>query len=132
MNTHPTAGELVLAVSAFLERLTPGLAPREAFMARVAQNALGIVGRELAQGPEAVAAATAHLSALLGHAGALDRLVAELCDVLRTGEMDAETPGLLEALKANTLAQLAIDQPDYRWGGETTGSPIRSSAHDST
>ncbi|HEX2561298.1 DUF6285 domain-containing protein [Phenylobacterium sp.] len=130
MTTHPTAGELVAAVSAFLERLTPTLAPREAFMARVAQNALGIVWRELAQGPTAEAAAAARLSDLLGREGSLEALTSDLCRALRDGELDAASPGLLEALKANTLAQLAIDQPDYRWRAE--GAPTRSSAQEST
>lgn len=132
MTTHPTAGELVAAVSAFLERLTPALPPREAFMARVAQNALGIVGRELAQGPAAEADAAARLAALLGHEGELDALVAELSGALRSGELDAGSPGLLEALKANTLAQLAIDQPDYRWRAEAEDGPTRSSAQERT
>lgn len=129
MTTHPAAGELVAAVSAFLERLTPTLSPREAFMARVAQNALGIVGRELAQGPAAKAAAAERLAALLGRDGDLEMLTGELCAALRTGELDAGSPGLLEALKANTLAQLAIDQPGYRW---RAGDPTRSSAQEST
>jgi hypothetical protein len=132
MTTHPTTGELVSAVSAFLERLTPSLPPREAFMARVAQNALGIVARELAQGPDAEAAGRARLAALLGRDEPLDALISELCRALRAGELDAGSPGLAEALKANTLAQLAIDQPDYRWRAEATGTPTRSSAQEST
>lgn len=130
MSSHPTAGELVAAVSAFLERLTPNLPPREAFMARVAQNALGIVGRELAQGPAADAAAAARLAALLGREAALEALTSELCRALRTGELAAGSPGLVEALKANTLDRLAIDQPDYRWRAE--GAPTRSSAQERT
>lgn len=132
MTTHPTAGELVAAVSALLERLTPSLPPREAFMARVAQNALGIVGRELAEGPEAETAAAQRLAALLGHDGPLEALTSELCGALRTGQLEAGSPGLLAALKANTLAQLAIDQPDYRWRAEGDGAPTRSSAQDKT
>lgn len=132
MTTHPTAPELAAAVSRFLERLTPALPPREAFMARVAQNALGIVGRELAQGPAAEAAAAARLSALLKRDGSLAELTSELCRALREGEIDTASPALLEALKANTLERLAIDQPDYRWrtGGEA--GPTRSSAQDRT
>lgn len=130
MTTHPTAGELTTAVSAFLERLTPALPPREAFMARVAQNALGIVGRELAQGPAADAAAAARLSELLGREGSLESLTTELCRALREGELDAASPGLLETLRANTLERLAIDQPDYRWRAD--GPPARSSAQDRT
>lgn len=132
MRTHPTADELVGAVSAFLERLTPDLPPREAFMARVAQNALGIVARELAQGPDAEAAAKVQLSALLGREGSAEALTADLCQALREGAIDSETPGLLATLKAITLAQLAIDQPDYRWRAEDGGAPARTSAQEST
>ena len=32
---------------------------------------------------------------------------------LRSGEMDAATPGLLAALRANAADQIAIDQPTY-------------------
>lgn len=131
MNTHPTAGELVAAVSAFVERIAPMLPPREAFMARVAQNALGIVGREIAQGPAAEADARARLAELLGHEGAVEALNAELCKALREGDFDADSPGLLETLKSITLARLAIDQPDYRWRGEA-GGPTRTSAQEST
>jgi hypothetical protein len=119
MASHPTGPELAGAVAAFLARLTPALPPREAFMTRVAQNALGIIGRELAQGPAAEAAARTRLAELLGREGTLADLTETLCRQLRKGELDASSPGLLAALKANTLAQLAIDQPDYRWRSES-------------
>ena len=40
---------------------------------------------------------------------------------LRAGEMDVATPGLIAALKANVLEQLAIDQPNYRHEGLARG-----------
>ncbi|HEY9234366.1 MULTISPECIES: DUF6285 domain-containing protein [Phenylobacterium] len=113
MIEHPRAEELVEAVARWIEGVRPGLAPRDAFLARVAGNALGVVRRELAQGPTAEAAATARLAALLGHAGDHGELTAELCGRLRAGEMDRDTPGLLAALKANIQDQIAIDQPSY-------------------
>ena len=51
--------------------------------------------------------------ALLGRAGSLAELNADLCARLRSGEMDAATPGLLAALRANITEQIAIDQPSY-------------------
>ncbi len=113
MIEHPRAEELVEAVARWIESVRPGLEPRDAFLARVAVNALGVVRRELTQGPEAEAAARRRLSELLGREGTLPELNGELCDRLREGRMDRDTPGLLAALKANVAEQIAIDQPSY-------------------
>jgi hypothetical protein len=110
---HPRAEELVEAVARWIDTVRPQLGPRDAFLARVAANALGVVRRELIQGPAAEAAASARLEALLGHKGTMTELTADLCARLREGEMDAGTPGLLAALKANVTDQIAIDQPAY-------------------
>ncbi|MDB5448330.1 MAG: hypothetical protein JWQ97_3647 [Phenylobacterium sp.] len=114
MITHPTAEELVAAVGRWIDEVRPQLDPRNAFLGRVAQNALALVGRELAQGVQADAAAAERLAGVLGHGGAYADLAHELCAALRRGEVDAATPGLLAALKANALDQLAIDQPRYK------------------
>ena len=114
MITHPSAEELVAAVGRWIEEVRPQLDERNAFLARVARNALALVGRELAQGAQAEAAAAQRLAGVLGHEGAYADLAHELCAALRRGELDAATPGLLEALKANALDQLAIDQPRYQ------------------
>ena len=113
--THPKAEDLAGAIGGFAARVIPLLPPRESFMARVAQNAVGILQREITQGPAADAAARERISALLGRDGSLAELTTELCLRIRNGELDAASPGLIEVLKANTLDQLAIDQPDYRW-----------------
>jgi hypothetical protein len=114
LSTHPTAQELVTAVGRWLEAVRPQLDERNAFLGRVAQNALSLVGRELGLGPAAEAAARERLSRLLGREGALGDLTHELCAKLRSGEMNAATPGLIAALKRNVLDQLAIDQPNYK------------------
>jgi hypothetical protein len=75
------------------------------------------VGRELTLGPAAQAAATERLIVVLDYAGEFADLNSELCQRLRDGRMDVATPGLLAALKANVLDQLAIDQPNYRHEG---------------
>jgi hypothetical protein len=115
---HPRAEELVEAVARWIDSVRPNLPPRDAFLARVAANVLGVVRRELIQGPAAEAAAVERLSALLGEEGDLAALNAELCERLRSGLMDAQTPGLLAALKANITDQIAIDQPNYVWEGQ--------------
>lgn len=117
MITHPRAEELTEAVSRWIDAVRPSLDPRNAFLARVAANVMGVIGRELTLGPAAEAAATRRLIVVLDHGGEYAELNSELCERLRAGTMDATTPGLLEALKANVLDQLAIDQPNYRHEG---------------
>lgn len=114
MITHPTTGQIVDVVARWIDAIRPSLTGRDAFMARVAVNALGIVGRELASGQADEAAATARFAALLGHGGDFESLNAELCRQLREGAMDRDTPGLLDALAATVGAQIAIDQPNYK------------------
>jgi len=115
--THPRAEELAEAVARWIDQIRPGLDPRNAFLARVAANALNTVARELVAGPAAERAATARMAALLGHKGAHADLTRELCERLRAGELTSATPGLLAALRANVLDELAIDQPNYRHEG---------------
>lgn len=113
MITHPRTEELVEAVARWIDTIRPELTPRDAFLARVAVNVLGVVQRELTQGPAAEAAAVERMSQLLGHGGGFDDLTTELCEQIRAGAMDAATPGLLAALRANAQDQVAIDQPNY-------------------
>ena len=117
MITHPTAVELVDVVARWIDGVRPQLSGRDAFMARVAVNALGIASRELSTGRAAETAAAERMAALMGRAGGYAELNTELCRRLREGEMDSDTPGLLAALEANVLEQLEIDQPNYRPDG---------------
>jgi hypothetical protein len=111
---QPAIRELVAIVREFLERQAmPALEGRVAFHARVAANALGIVERELAQGAAAGEAERERLHALLGTDGSLDALNRELCRRLRSGDLTPETVGLVDHLRATTLAKLAVDQPRY-------------------
>ncbi len=114
MYDRPEIGELVAAVRDFLERrVLPELEGHTAFHARVAANALAIVERQIRLGPEAEAAESLRLRALLGRDGSLPELNRELCARIRSGEIGLETPGLAEHLRATTLAKLAVDQPRY-------------------
>jgi hypothetical protein len=115
--SHPKPQELTEAVGRWIEEIRPGLDPRNQFLARVAANALAAVTRELQLGEEAMAAAVQRLEPILGHGGTYEGLTWELCEKLRAGDLDAQTPGLLPALRANVLDQLAIDQPGYRHEG---------------
>ncbi|WP_156255194.1 DUF6285 domain-containing protein [Sandarakinorhabdus oryzae] len=105
------ATTLIEAVQLFLAELEPELKGRRAFHAKVAQNALAIVARELAQQPQANEQAL--LAGVLGHSASLDRLRADLCGQLRAGTMGEATPGLVDALLAVALAKCGVDNPRY-------------------
>jgi hypothetical protein len=113
--THPTTPELVEALVLFIENtVAPQLKDRDAFLARVAVNALNTVARELEQGAGLKAQATRRLRPLLEQPdGTYDALNTELCTAIREGRMTAATPGLLEHLQAETIDRVRIDQPNY-------------------
>lgn len=115
MAEYPDGPELLEAVTGTLrDELLPVLEGRQAFVVKVAINALGIVRRELEQQPGADETARQHLQALLGLADDdLDRLTEALCDRIAGGEITLQTPGLRAYLWDSTLRRVAIDQPRY-------------------
>jgi len=114
MYDPPNMTELVTAVREFIEeQAMPQLEGRTAFHARVAANALAIVERQLSLAPAAESAEHGRLMGLLGHDGDLEQLTRELCERIRSGELDARSPGLAEHLRRTTLDKLAVDQPRY-------------------
>ncbi|MFZ4382019.1 MAG: DUF6285 domain-containing protein [Sandarakinorhabdus sp.] len=102
---------LIEAVAGFLAELEPELQGRRAFHAKVAQNVLAIVARELAQAPQAKEQAL--LAGVTGLDGDLDGLRAGLCADLRIGVKSADTPGLVDTLLEVALAKCAVDNPRY-------------------
>jgi hypothetical protein len=114
VHDRPSTAQLVAAVRDFLEKVAqPQLSGHSAFHARVAANALAIVERELALGADQDAAERARLRELLGSDGPLEAQNRALCRAIRAGQVGPDTPGLLEHLRATTLAKLAVDQPSY-------------------
>lgn len=114
MMDQPSALELVAAVREFIEKhAIPQLQGHTAFHARVAANALAIVGRELEQGGNANMQEHERLRRLLGADGTLDQLNRELCRRLRSNTLTFDQPDLAEHLTQTTLAKVAIDQPTY-------------------
>jgi len=114
MITHPTASELIEAVIRFIEdRAAPQLKDRDAFLARVAVNALNTVRREIEQGPAAEAAATERLKVILGRDGTWTELNEALCTGIEDGSIDAADPKVMAHLKASIIDQVRIDQPNY-------------------
>ena len=57
MITHPRTEELAESVRLWIDEIRPGLDPRNAFLSRVAVNALRTIGREITVGPAADAEA---------------------------------------------------------------------------
>ena len=113
MSTHPTADELLQAVSGFIERIAADLKDRDVFLARVAVNAIGVVRREMSAGPQAETAATARLRTLLDRDGDFFTLNAALCEAIDKGGFDHDEGDLLGHLRASTIDQVQIDQPGY-------------------
>lgn len=114
MITHPRTEELAESVRLWIDEIRPTLDPRNAFLARVAANAMATIARELTQGPAADAEAVARMGEVLGHAGSYEALNSEFCARIRAGDLTVESPGVLAALTVMAKNQLAIDQPSYR------------------
>ena len=66
MITHPRTEELAESVRLWIDEIRPTLDPRNAFLARVAANAMATIARELTQGPAAEAEAVARMGEVLG------------------------------------------------------------------
>lgn len=115
MHNHPSVAELVQAVKLFVdETAAPNLSGHAAFHARVASNVLATILRDLDARPAAEADERSRLQALLGsNEDHLDALNQDLCNRIKSGDMDIRTQGLLEHLKATTISQVEVDQPRY-------------------
>lgn len=116
MHDQPSVSELVQAVKSFIDETAgPNLTGHAAFHARVASNALATVLRDLEQRPANEASEIARLTALLDASVSDDlaTLNTRLSEKIQSGDLTPETPGLLEHLKATTMAQVEIDQPRY-------------------
>lgn len=123
MHDQPSAAELVAAVKAFLrDTARPQLTGHAAFHARVAENALAIVERELASRPGQEAEEARRLADLLGESGSSDALNRKLARAIADGHMTIDTPGLLDHLKKTAIAQVEVDQPNYSGLGIATKS----------
>ncbi len=110
----PRTDELIVGVRDFLKgEAAQAMTGRNQFLARVGANALDIVLRELALGPDAVRREAEALRALLGSDGALQDQREKLCRAIRFGEIDPGRADLHAYLRNSVLAQVLIDQPGY-------------------
>lgn len=114
MLDQPTPVEMLEAIAAMIrDQFIPQLPPSAVFHARVAANAVDLVRRELERGDRLERESVDRLRGLLGHEGRAEDLESELCARIRSREMGADTPGLMEHLMATTLAKMSVDQPTY-------------------
>jgi hypothetical protein len=131
MQDRPTAIELLQIAQEFCEKdLQPALTGRVRFHARVLQNVLAILERELAGEDAAVRAEWDRLNAMLGDDGSdqpadLASLSAkvrerntELGAKIRAGDLDDRFDEVLESLRATVAEKLAIANP--RWSETRT------------
>jgi aminoglycoside phosphotransferase (APT) family kinase protein len=108
LHGRPSAADLVGAVAGFLrEEMMPATEGRLKFLTRVAAGALDGVARELVLGPEQERRHRDRLAAL----GRADQ--AALAAAIRSGEIDADDPALLAAVRAAVTDRLAVANPAY-------------------
>ena len=111
---RPTAAELVAAVREFLEHdVMAATEGRVQFHTRVAVNELGMIERELTDGPAFAAAERARAEALLGHDGDLTALERELADRIRAGSIDDQLDAVRAHVRATVREKLLVANPGY-------------------
>ena len=104
----PSSRHLLDAVRGYLERdVMAATDGRIAFHARVAQNVLGIVEREIALRPR-LEAAQRDAASLLGYVGE-----AALATAIRSGHLDTRQRDVLAALRAVVDVRVAIANPKH-------------------
>jgi len=114
LHDRPTAAELVVAVREYLEHdVMPGTEGRLSFHARVATNVLGMVERELTDGPALDAEEHAELVELLGHDGTIPDLTRELARGIRDGSLDERRAAVVDHVRASVRRKLAVANPAY-------------------
>ena len=101
----------IYAVRGYLERdVMTATEGRIAFHARVAQNVLAIVEREIALRPQLEAAQRA-AATMLGYDGE-----AALADAIKNGRLDARHAEVLAALRSIVDVRVAIANPKHASG----------------
>lgn len=112
---RPSAGELIGAVIEFLAMTArPALSGHARFESLIAIRLLQTAAGDYELGPEMREREHQRLEALLGHAGDLDELEAELVERIRAGAFTGDRhAALLETLRAGARDRLRIANPAY-------------------
>lgn len=115
MIKNPDTADLLEGLTEFVTSIAPKLEGHDAFLARVSLNALAILQRNETLGPEAKADAVKRLAGLLKSSGSdFESLNRGLCEAIKSGEIDETSSDLMAHLRAQTLDDLAINQPKYK------------------
>jgi aminoglycoside phosphotransferase (APT) family kinase protein len=121
----PRSDELLTSVRDFLRgQVAVAVESRNAFLAKVAANSLDTVLRELSLGRCTVRREASQIAALLGREGDPADLRLALCEAIRFGDIDAQSPELQACLRDSALAQVLIDQPGYAGAIEALGRTV--------
>lgn len=114
-DNQPAADELIGMVIEFLfGTVRPALSGHARFESLIAIRLLQIAAAEHALGAQMRERERERLQSLLGHAGELDALEAELAERIRAGSIAGEqNAAVLEALRAGARDQLQIANPAY-------------------
>jgi Domain of unknown function (DUF6285) len=117
---RPTTAELLGAIADLLDdEVLPAVPAAVQHKVRVAGNLARILQREAEFGPGALDRERDLLAGLLGHAGELNALRAELTDRLRAGEEQLFEDEAWQTLVAVAHDDLAIAKPGHdSWEGE--------------
>jgi len=108
LHGRPTSPELVAAVAEFLRgEIMPATGGRLNFLSRVAANVLDGVERELRLGPEQAGRQRRRLADL----ARTDQ--AGLAGAIRSGELAADDPAVLGAVRAAVTDRLVVANPRY-------------------
>jgi aminoglycoside phosphotransferase (APT) family kinase protein len=108
LHGRPTSPELVEAVAEFLRtEIMPATDGRLNFLSRVAANVLDGVERELRLGPDQAGRQRRRLAAL----ARADQ--AGFAAAIRSGELAADDPGVLAAVRAAVTDRLVVANPRY-------------------
>src|SRR3954470_24665853 len=118
---RPSAAELVHAVREFLERdVMTATEGRVQFHTRVAINALGMIERELTDGPAFANAEQSRAAALLGHDDDIDDLERELAARIRDGSLHDPLRAVRVHVRATVREKLLVANPGYLPSDTTT------------
>jgi hypothetical protein len=111
---RPTAAELATAVREFLERdVMAATEGRVQFHTRVAINALGMIERELVDGPALADAEIERAAALLGHSGDAHSLEREIAAGIRNGSLDDRLDQVRAHVRQTVREKLLVANPNY-------------------
>ncbi|HEY2678603.1 MAG TPA: DUF6285 domain-containing protein [Steroidobacteraceae bacterium] len=114
MQDQPAPVEIIKAVAEFIRSVgRREMTPNVAYQARVAANALDLVGRELSLAPGEEVLELERLRAILGRDGTLAELNAAFTEALDRGVLSMSRAEIRDHLWQTTLAKLSVDQPSY-------------------